>query len=115
MQEIIIQSEQSLKEDFLKNISKLNIKFHQIIEKSSNSKELVFLLDNVYRRSSERFSDILSRKIRQEKSIEEHKEILEALMKNDAKLAESLMRKHIENGEEALLQEIKLGENNQKK
>jgi len=115
LQEIIIQSEQSLKEDSLKNISKLNVKFHRIIEKSSNSKELVFLLDNVYRRSSERFSEILSRKRRQEKSIKEHKKILEALMKKDAEIAESLMRKHIENGKGALLQEIELRENNRKK
>lgn len=91
------------------------MKFHQTIEKSSNSKELVFLLDNVYRRSSERFSEILSRKRRQEKSIKEHKEILGALMKKDGELTEFLMRKHIENGKKALLQEIELGENNQKK
>ena len=115
LQEIIIQSEQSLKEDFLKNISKLNVKFHQIIEKSSNSKELVFLLDNVYRRSSERFSEILSRKKRQKESIEEHKVILKSLIEKNIELAEKLMREHIENGKKALLQEIELGENNQKK
>ena len=93
LQEIIIQSEQSLKENFFKNISKLNVKYHQIIEKSSNNKELLFLLDNVYRRSSERFSEILSRKRRQEKSIKEH----------------------IENGKEDLLQQIELRDNNREK
>lgn len=36
-------------------------------------------------------------------------------MKKDAKLAESLMRKHIENGKEALLQEIELQDNNREK
>lgn len=115
LQEIILQSEQSLKEDSLKNISKLNVKFHQVINKSSNNKELLFLLDNVYRRSSERFSEILSRKKRQKESIKEHKDILKAFMKKDAKLAESLMRKHIENGKEALLQEIELRDNNREK
>ncbi|HAJ33903.1 MAG TPA: hypothetical protein DCK79_11240 [Candidatus Atribacteria bacterium] len=115
LQEIILQSEQSLKEDFLKNISKLNVKFHQIIEKSSNSKELVFLLDNVYRRSSERFSEILSRKKRQKESIEEHKVILEALIRKDGKQAEQLMRKHIENGKEDLLQQIEFRDNNREK
>jgi DNA-binding GntR family transcriptional regulator len=115
LQEIIIQSEQSLKEDFLKNISKLNVKFHQVIEKSSNNKELLFLLDNVYRRSSERFSEILSRKKRQKESIEEHKVILKSLIEKNGELAEKLMREHIENGKKALLQEIELGENNQKK
>lgn len=115
LQEIILQSEQSLKEDSLKNISKLNVKFHQLIEKSSNNKELLFMLDNVYRRSSERFSEILSRKKRQKESIKEHKAILEVLINKDEELAEKLMRKHIENGKEALLQEIELRDNNRGK
>jgi len=115
LQEIIAESEQSLKEGSLKEIFKLNKKFHQTIEKSSNNKELLFLLDNVYKRSRERFSEILSRKKRQEKSIEEHKAILEALIKKDEKLVEKLMKKHIENGKEDLLQQIELQENNSEK
>jgi len=111
LQEIIAESEQSLKEGSLKEIFKLNKKFHQVIEKSSNNKELLFLLDNVYKRSRERFSEILSRKKRQEKSIEEHKVILEALIKRDEELVEQLMKKHIENGKEDLLQQIELQEN----
>ena len=112
LQEIITESEQSLREGSLKEIFKLNKKFHQTIEKSSNNKELLFLLDNVYKRSRERFSEILSRKKRQEKSIEEHKVILEALIKKDEELAEQLMKKHIENGKKDLLQQIELQENN---
>ena len=115
LQEIILQSEQSLKEDSLKNISKLNVEFHQVIEKSSNNKELLFLLDNVYKRSRERFSEILSRKKRQKESIKEHKAILEALIKKDEELAEKLMKKHIENGKEDLLQQIELQDNNREK
>jgi len=112
LQEIIAKSEQSLREGSLKEIFKLNKKFHQTIEKSSNNKELLFLLDNVYKRSRERFSEILSRKKRQKESIEEHKAILEALIEKDEELAEQLMKKHIENGKEDLLQQIELQENN---
>ena len=111
LQEIILQSEQSLREGSLKEIFKLNKKFHQVIEKSSNNKELLFLLDNVYKRSRERFSEILSRKKRQKESIEEHKAILEALIRKDGEQAEQLMKKHIENGKEDLLQQIELQEN----
>ena len=111
LQETIFQSEQSLREGSLKEIFKLNKKFHHIIEKSSNNKELIFLLDKVYERSRERFSEILSRKKRQKESIEEHKIILEALIKKDEEQAEQLMRKHIENGKEDLLQQIELQEN----
>lgn len=112
LQEIIAESEQSLKKGSLKEIFKLNKKFHQVIEKSSSNKELLFLLDNVYKRSRERFSEILSRKKRQKESIEEHKVILEALIKKEEELAEQLMKKHIENGKEDLLQQIELQENN---
>jgi len=111
LQEIITESEQSLREGSLEEIFKLNKKFHQTIEKSCNNKELIFLLDNVYERSRERFSEILSRKKRQKESIEEHRAILEALIKKDEKLAEQLMKKHIENGKEDLLQQIELQEN----
>jgi len=115
LKEIIQRSEQYLDENSSKNISKLNIQFHLIIEKCSNSKELISLLDNVYKRTSERFSEIISKKKRQAESIEEHKVILKALIEKKDELAEQLMRKHIENGKEALLQEIELRENNQKK
>ena len=115
LQEIIAESELSLKRDSLKNISILNVKFHQIIEKCSKSKELILLLDNIYKRSRKRFSEILSRKKRQKESIEEHKIILDALMKKDEELAEQLMKKHIENGKKDLLQQIELRDNNQEK
>ncbi|HDK26416.1 MAG TPA: FCD domain-containing protein, partial [Candidatus Atribacteria bacterium] len=115
LQEIIAESEQSLREGSLKEIFKLNKKFHQVIEKNSNNKELLFLLDDVYKRSRERFSEILSRKKRQKESIEEHKVILEALIKKDEELAEQLMKKHIENGREDLLQQIELQENNRER
>ena len=111
LQEIIAGSEQLLREGSLKEIFKLNKKFHQVIEKSSNNKELLFLLDDVYKKSRERFSEILSRKKRQKESIEEHKIILEAIIKKEGELAEQLMKKHIENGREDLLQQIKLQEN----
>ncbi|GAF71520.1 unnamed protein product [marine sediment metagenome] len=111
LQEIIAGSEQSLREGSLKEIFKLNKKFHQVIEKSSNNKELLFLLDDVYKKSRERFSEILSRKKRQKESIEEHKIILEAIIKKEGELAEQLMKKHIENGREDLLQQIELQEN----
>lgn len=115
LQEIVLQSEQSLKKDCLKEIFELNKKFHQIIEKRCNNKELIFLLDGIYKRSRERFSEILSRKKRQKESIEEHKVIIEALIKKDEELVEQLIKKHIENGKEDLLAQIKLQENDSAK
>ncbi|MCJ7788865.1 MAG: GntR family transcriptional regulator [Candidatus Atribacteria bacterium] len=114
LEEIINESERFLKEDSLKEIARLNLRFHDIIDESSKSKELILLLNYVYKKSRERFSEIISQKNRQRKSIEEHKEILKALKEKDEKLVEQLMIRHIENGKEALLQEIELRKNNNK-
>jgi len=48
---------------------------------------------------------------KQKESKDEHKVILEALIKKDEELVEQLMKKHIENGKEDLLQQIELQEN----
>jgi len=112
LKDIIQKSEQYLSDNSLKNISKLNLKFHLIIEKCSKSKELTLLLDNVHKRTSERFSEIISRKKRQAESIKEHKFILKALIEKNEELAETLMIEHIENAKQTLLEEINIKDRN---
>jgi len=80
-----------------RRIAKLNIEFHQIIERCSKSKELILLLENLHKRLGENFAVIISRRERQKEAIKEHKAILEVLLKKDATLAEQLMKKHAEN------------------
>ena len=89
-----------------KRIAKLNIEFHQIIERCSKSKELILLLENLHKRSRENSAVIISRRERQKEAIKEHKAILEVLLKKDATLAEQLMKKHAENAKKELEKEI---------
>lgn len=89
-----------------RRIAKLNIEFHQIIERCSKSKELILLLENLHKRLGENFAVIISRRERQKEAIKEHKAILEVLLKKDAALAEQLMKKHAENAKKALEKEI---------
>ncbi|MDD3655286.1 MAG: GntR family transcriptional regulator [Atribacterota bacterium] len=110
LEEIITESELFLKEGSLRNIANLNLKFHNIIEECSRSKELINIIDNLYKKSRERFSEIISKADRQKKSIEEHKKIVKAIIEKDAILAENLMREHIINGKESLIKEFELRE-----
>lgn len=110
LNEIIAESERFLKEGALRRIANLNIQFHNIIEKCSKSKELIYIIDTLYKKSRERFSEIISKADRQKKSIEEHKMIVKAIIEKDAILAEKLMREHIINGKESLIKEIELRE-----
>jgi len=115
LEKIIAESEQFLEEGSLRKIAELNVKFHNIIEQKSKRKELISLLDNIRKKSRERFSEVISQKKRQAKSIEEHKMIVDAIIKKDEVLAEKLVREHIENAKEDLIKEIELRENSSEK
>jgi len=106
LEEIIQKSEQYLAENSLSNISKLNYQFHSMIEKCCKSQELIMLLDDIYKRTSERFTAIISRRVRQEESIREHRDILKALKAKKEMQIERLMIRHVENAKKALLKEI---------
>ena len=106
LEENIKKMETLLLEKSFRRIAKLNIEFHQIIERCSKSKELILLLENLHKRSRENSAVIISRRERQKEAIKEHKAILEVLLKKDAALAEQLMKKHAENAKKSLEKEI---------
>jgi len=106
LEENIIKMETLLLEKSIRRIAKLNIEFHQIIERCSKNRELILLLDNLQKRSRENFSVIISRRDRQKAAIQEHKAIAAALNKKDGILVEKLMKKHEKKTKKALEKEI---------
>ena len=106
LEEIIAESEVSLEKKCLKKVSELNLEFHKIIERNSQNKELVLLLDNLYKKARESFSEIISSIERQKEALKEHKMIVNALIKQDEQLVEKIMRIHAENAKRALEDEI---------
>jgi len=106
LEENITKMEALLLGKSIKRIAKLNIEFHQIIERCCKGKELILLLDNLQKRSRESFSVIISKRDRQKEAIQEHKAIVVALNKKDGILVEKLMKKHAENAKKALEKEI---------
>jgi len=106
LEENIKKMEALLLEKSIKRISNLNIEFHEIIEKCSESKELILLLDNLNKKLRENFAVIISRKERQIEAVKEHKKIVESLKEKNEELAETLMRQHAKNAKKALEKEI---------
>lgn len=106
LEENIKKVEVLLLENSIRRVSKLNIEFHKIIEECSQSRELILLLDNLYKRSRENFTVIISEKERQMEAVKEHKKIVKALKEKNEKLAETLMKQHAENAKKALEKEI---------
>ena len=81
----------------VEKLKELDTSFHIIIYKASGSRTLSKILSELHRniRSYRKLS--LTVPGRLEKSIEEHKEILESIQSGDAKRADEITSRHIEN------------------
>ncbi|MCK5768523.1 MAG: GntR family transcriptional regulator [Candidatus Atribacteria bacterium] len=106
LEENIKKMETLLLENSIRRVSQLNIEFHSLIEKCSKSRELILLLDDLYKKSREHFAVIISKKERQIEAVKEHKKIVKALKEKNSELAEELMKHHAENAKKALEKEI---------
>lgn len=78
-------------------VSELDGKFHQVLYEASNSRILEHVLSDFHKyvQMARRLS--VKKKERAEKSIAEHREILEAIKSKDAEHAERLANQHIMN------------------
>lgn len=98
LEEVILLSEFYMKkkpEERAEQISSLDGKFHQILYEASDSRILEHVLSDFHKYVKMARTISVGSKERAEKSIEEHKEILEAIRKRDAVLAERLSNQHV--------------------
>ncbi len=98
LEEVVLLSEFYMKkkpEERAEQISSLDGKFHQILYEASDSRILEHVLSDFHKYVKMARTISVGSKERAEKSIEEHKEILEAIRKRDAVLAERLSNQHV--------------------
>ena len=99
LEEIILLSEFHIKkkEECAEQVSVLDGRFHQVLYQASNSRVMEHVLSDFHKyvKMARRLS--VGTKSRAEKSVEEHRSILEAIKKKDADTAERLANQHIMN------------------
>lgn len=78
-------------------VTELDGKFHKILYEASNSRILGHVLSDFHKYVQMARALSVGEKNRAEKSIQEHREILEAIKKHDGELAERLANQHILN------------------
>ena len=88
------------------HLKELDTTFHSIIFKASDNRMLCKILSELHRNIKAYRKLSLTVPGRLEKSIEEHKEILGAIEKRDASLADSLASLHIEKAAENIISAI---------
>jgi GntR family transcriptional repressor for pyruvate dehydrogenase complex len=86
-----------------KAFRKADRKFHKIIAKSASNSVLISLYEKIESIIEESRSDELLSPERLEKSLENHKKILEAIKNRDSKKSYKMMKKHMEDIEKTLI------------
>lgn len=100
LEEVILLSEYHLHKSGgkkVKQVSELDGKFHKILYLASDSRILDHVLSDFHKYVQAARTLSVGAKDRAAKSVEEHKEILEAIKNKDADRAEMLANKHIMN------------------
>ena len=100
LEEVLLLSEFHLRKKSggqTEQVTELDGKFHKILYEASNSRILEHVLSDFHKYVQMARAMSVGEKNRAEKSIQEHREILEAIKKQDGKLAEKLANRHILN------------------
>lgn len=98
MEEILLLSEFHLRkknEGKMEQVSEMDGKFHEVLYRASNSRILERTLSDFHKYVKLARKISVGSKNRAEKSISEHRQILEAIKNRDADLAEKLANEHI--------------------
>ena len=114
LEKIIEQMRISISKNDILSYSSNNGKFHKLLLKICDNKQLIKICSNLSGRDHRFKIRALTIPGRLKYSLEEHKNILEALKKGDSKKAERLSQKHMDNVLENILLHENKGEGKKK-
>ena len=100
LEEVILLSEFHIKKaqgEKTQQVTELDGKFHEILYEASNSRILKHVLSDFHKYVRLARKASVAKESRAQKSIEEHKSILQAIKNKDADLAEALANQHMMN------------------
>ena len=103
------ESEACLKRGDTEKLIQLNTEFHDILYKSSNSRKLYHMINNLRDYFYRYRVAILGLKGIPQVSLRDHRKMVAAMRKKDSALVEKLVREHILRGKEIVLREFEKG------
>lgn len=103
------ESEESLERGDTEKLIQLNTEFHDILYKSSNSRKLYHMINNLRDYFYRYRVAILGLNGIPQVSLRDHRKMVAAMRKKDSALVEKLVRDHILRGKEIVLREFEKG------
>ena len=110
MERLIVGKQEAINSGDIDRLVEVDTSFHELLYQSSRNDRLATIISNL-REQIQRFRlTSLSFPGRNKESLQEHKQLLEAIQARDSQLARQLAQEHIENAENVLLECIKMEE-----
>ena len=107
MERLLVEKGEAIHQDDIDKLVEVDTKFHEAMYKASRNDRLTSIISNL-REQIQRFRlTSLSVPGRKEDSLDEHRNILEAIQARDVQLARKLAQEHIENAENVLIESLK--------
>ncbi len=103
------ESEEYVKRGETEKLIQLNTEFHDILYRSSKSRKLYHMINNLRDYFYRYRVAILGINGIPQRSLRDHKKMLSAMKKKDSALVEKLVREHILRGKEIVLEEFERG------
>lgn len=109
MERLLVEKGDAIHKEDIDKLVEVDTKFHEAMYKASRNERLSSIISNL-REQIQRFRlTSLSVPGRKQDSLEEHRNILEAIQASDVQLARQLAQEHIENAENVLIDSLKKG------
>jgi len=106
LERLLVEIGELIEGDDIDKIVEVDSQFHDVLYRASRNDRLVGIINNL-REQFTRFRSIsIQYPGRMQKSVEEHRRLVEAIASRDTDLAQQLAREHMENSEQTLLQDL---------
>lgn len=108
MERLLVGKQEAITSGDIDRLVEVDTSFHELLYKASRNERLANIISNL-REQIQRFRlTSLSFPGRNKESLQEHKQLVEAIQSRDSQLARHLAQEHIENAENVLIECIKM-------
>jgi len=107
MERLVAEKAESIANQDMEKLIKVDTLFHEAIYKASRNQRLTSIISNLREQIQRYRTTSLSYPGRMQRSLEEHRSIVEAIQSRDPQIAQQVAREHIENAENSIIEAIK--------
>lgn len=107
MERLVVEKAEAIANQNMERLVQVDTMFHEAIYKASRNERLTSIISNLREQIQRYRTTSLAYPGRMQRSLEEHRGIVEAIQSRDPQIAQQVAREHIENAENSMIDAIK--------